>query len=46
MVKTLQANAIIPDDTIVASLVEMGFPVEGCKKAAFHTNNAGNPCLV
>ena len=33
--------ALIPEPGIVNSLVEMGFALEGCKKAAFHTNNAG-----
>lgn len=32
---------IIPDSSIVDQLAEMGFPVEGCKKAVFHTNNSG-----
>ena len=26
---------------IVAQLMDMGFPLEGCKKAVFHTKNAG-----
>ena len=29
------------DEGIVAQLMDMGFPLEGCKKAVFHTNNAG-----
>lgn len=29
------------DEGIVGQLVEMGFPIEGCKKAVFHTKNAG-----
>jgi hypothetical protein len=37
----VQANVVVPVSGIVASLVEMGFPLEACKKAAFNTNNAG-----
>ena len=29
------------DEGIVAQLTDMGFPLEGCKKAVFHTKNAG-----
>ena len=29
------------DEAIVAQLAEMGFPIEGCKKAVFNTQNAG-----
>ena len=29
------------DEAVVAQLVDMGFAVEGCKKAVFHTNNTG-----
>ncbi|XP_067951524.1 ubiquitin carboxyl-terminal hydrolase 5-like [Watersipora subatra] len=29
------------DEGVVAQLVDMGFAVEGCKKAVFHTNNTG-----
>ena len=29
------------DEGIVAQLMDMGFPLEGCKKAVFHTKNAG-----
>ncbi len=36
-----QAKVVVPDDAIVGQLLEMGFSVEGCKKAAFHTNNSG-----
>lgn len=32
---------MIPDSSIVAQLAEMGFPIEGCKKAVYHTNNSG-----
>jgi len=32
---------VIPDSSIVAQLAEMGFPIEGCKKAVYHTNNSG-----
>lgn len=33
--------SIIPDPEIVRQLTDMGFSLEGCKKAAFHTKNAG-----
>lgn len=39
--QTQQVEALIPDPAIVNNLVEMGFPLEACKKAAYHTNNAG-----
>jgi len=29
------------DETVVMQLADMGFPIEGCKKAVFHTNNTG-----
>lgn len=29
------------DEGVIAQLVDMGFPLEGCKKAVFHTKNAG-----
>lgn len=29
------------DETLVTQLVEMGFPIEGCKKAVYNTNNSG-----
>ena len=32
---------IVPDPEIVRQLTDMGFSLEGCKKAAFHTKNAG-----
>ena len=38
------ANAtpsIVPDPNIVDQLASMGFSIEGCKKAAFHTKNSG-----
>ena len=37
---SLTAEVVI-DETIVSGLVEMGFPVEGCRKAVYHTKNAG-----
>ena len=37
----VQVEALIPDPATVNNLVEMGFPLEACKKAAYHTNNAG-----
>ena len=37
----VQVEALVPDPATVNNLVEMGFPLEACKKAAFHTNNAG-----
>jgi len=36
-----QEPPIIPDPEIVRQLTDMGFSLEGCKKAAFHTKNAG-----
>lgn len=30
-----------PDDTIVTNLLSMGFSLEACRKAAYHTKNAG-----
>lgn len=33
--------ALVPDQAIVSQLVDMGFGLEGCKKAVFHTKNAG-----
>ena len=33
--------AVQIDEGVVAQLVEMGFNVEGCKKAVFNTNNSG-----
>ena len=33
--------SIVPDEAIVRQLVEMGFDANGCRKAAFHTKNAG-----
>ena len=32
---------IVPDAEIVSQLTGMGFCLVGCKKAAFHTKNAG-----
>lgn len=29
------------DEATVAQLVDMGFPIEGCKKAVYHTGNTG-----
>ncbi|KAK3106047.1 hypothetical protein FSP39_011642, partial [Pinctada imbricata] len=29
------------DEAVVAQLVDMGFPLEGCKRAVFNTNNSG-----
>lgn len=29
------------DESVVFQLVEMGFPMEACKKAVFNTNNSG-----
>jgi uncharacterized UBP type Zn finger protein len=29
------------DEATVSQLVDMGFPIEGCKKAVYHTGNAG-----
>lgn len=29
------------DESLVLQLVEMGFPLEGCRKAVYYTNNAG-----
>ena len=29
------------NEALVAQLVEMGFPVEGCRKAVYHTKNQG-----
>ena len=37
----IQEPAIVPDQAIVNQLVDMGFGLEGCKKAVFHTKNAG-----
>ena len=34
--------AVEIDEGIVMQLVSMGFDVEGCKKAVFHTKNRGN----
>ena len=34
-------TAVQLDEGVVAQLVEMGFPLEGCKKAVFNTNNSG-----
>jgi uncharacterized UBP type Zn finger protein len=36
-----QVEAMVPDAATVNSLVDMGFALEACRKAAFHTNNAG-----
>jgi ubiquitin carboxyl-terminal hydrolase 5/13 len=36
-----QAPAFVLDDGIVGQLVEMGFSLEGCKRAVFQTKNAG-----
>jgi len=36
-----QQEHISPDTEIVRQLTDMGFALEGCKKAAFHTKNAG-----
>lgn len=37
-----QAQAQVQiDEAVVAQLVDMGFPLEGCKRAVFHTGNAG-----
>lgn len=29
------------DESVVFQLIEMGFPMEACKKAVFNTNNSG-----
>lgn len=29
------------DESVIFQLVEMGFPMEACKKAVFNTNNSG-----
>jgi ubiquitin carboxyl-terminal hydrolase 5/13 len=29
------------DDSLVQQVMEMGFPIEACKKAVYHTKNAG-----
>ena len=29
------------DESVVAQLADMGFHIEGCKKAVFYTKNAG-----
>ena len=51
--KTFQASAssaapaaVVPDPAIVEQLLGMGFDVNGCKKAAFHTNNSGFEAAV
>ena len=38
--------AVVPDPAIVEQLLGMGFDVNGCKKAAFHTNNSGFEAAV
>ena len=30
-----------PDEGLVAQLVDMGFPLEGCKRAVYNTKNQG-----
>ena len=40
------AAAVVPDPAIVEQLLGMGFDVNGCKKAAFHTNNSGFEAAV
>ena len=32
---------MVLDEGIVAQLMDMGFALEGCKKAVFNTNNSG-----
>ena len=32
---------VVIDETTVSSLTEMGFPFEACRKAVYHTKNAG-----
>ncbi|KAM7358302.1 ubiquitin specific protease 5 [Cochliomyia hominivorax] len=39
--ETDTAPKFVFDESIVSSLMEMGFPQEACKKAVFHTKNAG-----
>ena len=29
------------DEGVVSQLMDIGFPLEGCKKAVFHTKNSG-----
>ena len=41
VVQTPQVEPLVPNPDTVTQLVEMGFALEGCKKAVFHTNNAG-----
>ncbi|XP_052819393.1 ubiquitin carboxyl-terminal hydrolase 5-like [Mya arenaria] len=36
-----QQEQVNIDEGTVAQLVDMGFPLEGCKKAVFHTGNMG-----
>lgn len=33
--------AVQIDEAVVAQLMDMGFPLEGCKRAVFNTNNSG-----
>lgn len=35
------APAVVIDDALVTQLMEMGFDLEGCKKAVYYTKNAG-----
>ena len=34
------------DESIVMQLVSMGFDMEGCRKAVYHTNNLGRSKLI
>jgi len=38
--------AVQLDESVLHSLTEMGFPIEGCKKAIFHTGNLGLEAAV
>jgi ubiquitin carboxyl-terminal hydrolase 5/13 len=31
----------VPDEGLVSQLVDMGFPLDGCKRAVYHTKNQG-----
>ena len=39
--ETAAPAPIVPDDAIVAQLTDMGFDINGCKKACVNTKNAG-----
>ncbi|XP_053379534.1 ubiquitin carboxyl-terminal hydrolase 5-like [Mercenaria mercenaria] len=36
-----QQSQVQIDEATVSQLVDMGFPIEGCKKAVYHTGNSG-----